>query len=65
MTTLLAILMLALTLIFAFFPNFSWYYVISGRWGRNINGAPSAGNLLALRFTSVLPLLAYRFLILV
>ncbi|MGI9516802.1 MAG: hypothetical protein ACR2NP_07155 [Pirellulaceae bacterium] len=64
MVTLLAVILLALTIVFAFFPNFSWYYVVSGRWGRNVMGAPSAGNLLGLRFIAVLPVLAYRFVIL-
>ena len=59
-----AIIFLASTIVFAFFPKFSWYYVLSGKWGTNGLGVPSEANILCVRMVAIIPIIAYRCLIL-
>lgn len=62
MIFLLAVLLLILAGLFAFFPRCAWYYVLSGHWGRNDLGAPSDAQLVAVRFACAVPLIVVRYL---
>ena len=60
MILLLALILLVLALVFVVFPRFAWYYVLSGKWGRNGMGAPSNAQIMAIRIAGILPIIAVR-----
>ncbi len=64
MISIMALTLLILALVFAFFPRFAWYYVLSGHWGRNELGAPSNVQLVVVRIAAALPLIGLRCLML-